>query len=138
MIDTSLQIGIHTPGQGCGSSAAPAGSAREPGQHTDVHLQKMCREFESLLYRYMLDAMRKTVDTGELFHGGQAERLYTSMLDQEYAGLISRGTQRGLGDALYQQLRSREALHQYQTIDPHTGGMLRPGSGDRALCVTAD
>lgn len=138
MIDTSLQIGAGNFTQGCSRPGVPAGTALEAGQGDDARLQGMCRDFEAMLYRYMLDAMRKTIDKGELFDGGQAEQLYTSMLDQEYAGLISRGTQRGLGEVLYQQLRSRDALQQYQTIETHTGGMLRAGSSDRTLRVTAD
>lgn len=69
-------------------------------------IQKACQDFESLFIHYMMKEMRQTVPQDQLFGGGQAESLYTNMLDAEVAKKIS--SQRGVGLApmLYDQLIS--------------------------------
>ncbi|MBT8340788.1 MAG: hypothetical protein HKP58_04020 [Desulfatitalea sp.] len=82
-------------------------SARREGTGNTSESKKLdqaCKDFESLFINHMLSEMRKTVPQEGLFGGGQAERLYTSMLDSETAKAIS--SQRGIGLApvLYRQM----------------------------------
>lgn len=67
-------------------------------------LKKACQEFESIFTYELLKSMRRTVQKNELFHGGQGEEIYESMLDQEYAKSISSGGSNTLAHLLYQQL----------------------------------
>ncbi len=70
----------------------------------DKKLKEMCSEFESVLFNCMLKSMRNTVEKTGLFYGGQAEDVYTGMLDQEYAKIMSSNTKGSLAQALYKQI----------------------------------
>ena len=64
-------------------------------------LKDACSEFESIFMHQMLKEMRKTVDPkNSLVYGGQAEEIFSDMLDQERAKDIKIG----LGDMMFKQL----------------------------------
>ena len=58
----------------------------------------------------MLQTMRKTVQKTGLIDGGHAENIYTSMLDQEYAKLMASNNRSSLSEALYNQLKPKNAV----------------------------
>lgn len=73
-------------------------------------LKEVCVEFESLFISQMYKSMRKTVHMEEsLLYGGQAEEIFTDMLNDEYAMLTARSTNLGLADALFKQLSAQLA-----------------------------
>ena len=80
----------------------------------DLRLRKQCSEFESFLYNCMLKTMRSTVSDDGLFSGGNAEKIYQSMLDQEYSQMMSEKMNSGLADALYKQLMQKQ--HKIETL----------------------
>ena len=64
-------------------------------------LKEACSEFESIFMHQMLKEMRKTVDPkNSLVYGGQAEEIFSDMLDQERA----KEMKIGLGDMMFRQL----------------------------------
>ncbi len=63
-------------------------------------LKNACSDFESIFMHQMLKEMRKTVKKTGLVHGGQAEEIFSDMLDEERAKTM----QIGLGDILFMQL----------------------------------
>lgn len=64
-------------------------------------LKDACSEFESIFMHQMLKEMKKTVNPkNSLVYGGQAEEIFSDMLDQERAKDI----QIGLGDMMFRQL----------------------------------
>jgi flagellar protein FlgJ len=67
-------------------------------------LKNACRDFESLFVDYLLKQMRRTVPQDGLFGGGQAEKMYTAMMDSEVAKEISRQRGLGLAPMMYQQM----------------------------------
>jgi flagellar protein FlgJ len=67
-------------------------------------LKQACNEFESLFIQHMLQQMRKTVPKNGLFNGGNAEDIYTSMLDGEMARRMSRNGGIGLSSVVYGRL----------------------------------
>jgi len=68
-------------------------------------LRKACHDFESVILKQMLDAMRKSVPkSGLLDEDGYANKMYQSMQDDELAKEMSRGKGMGLGEVLYKQL----------------------------------
>jgi peptidoglycan hydrolase FlgJ len=67
-------------------------------------LRKVCQDFESIFISQMMQQMRQTVPKDGLFSGGQAEEIYTSMMDSEMAKTISQERGMGLADVLYRQL----------------------------------
>lgn len=63
-------------------------------------LREACLDFESIFMEQMLKEMRKTVDKTSLTHGGQAEEIFSDLLDSERA----KEMKVGLGDMLFSQL----------------------------------
>ena len=63
-------------------------------------LKKACADFESIFMHQMLKEMQKTVKKTGLVHGGQAEEIFSDMLDEERAKTM----QIGIGDVLFMQL----------------------------------
>lgn len=83
----------------------PAAKAADGnGAERQKALNNACREFESLFVDYMLKQMRQTVPQDGLFGGGQAEKMYTSMMDSEVAKEISRQRGLGLAPMMYHQM----------------------------------
>ena len=66
-------------------------------------LKEAVSEFESLFINQMLKSMRDTIGKSELFHGGNAEEIYTSMLDTELSKNMARSGGIGLSDMLLRQ-----------------------------------
>jgi flagellar protein FlgJ len=65
-------------------------------------MRQVARQFEAVFLQMVLKSMREATPSEGLF-GGQQEKLYTSMLDQQLSqGLSGRGV--GLADAMYAQL----------------------------------
>ena len=77
-------------------------------------LRKQCTEFESFLYNSMLKSMRGTVPEDGLFSGGNAEKIYTSMLDEKYSQMMSEKMNSWIADALYKQLMQKQ--HKIETL----------------------
>lgn len=64
-------------------------------------LKEACSEFEAIFMEQMLKEMRKTVDSkNSLVYGGQAEEIFSEMLDQERA----KDMKIGLSDMMFHQL----------------------------------
>jgi murein DD-endopeptidase MepM/ murein hydrolase activator NlpD len=76
----------------------------------DEQLKKACREFESVFTNEMLKSMRRTVEKCDLFHGGQGEEIYESMLDQEMSKKIAGLGPQSLAERLYRQFRREERI----------------------------
>lgn len=70
----------------------------------DQELQSVAQEFESLFTHHMLKQMRSAVPKSDFLDGGNAENIFTDMLDQEIGKIASK---RGIGiaDMVYAQLR---------------------------------
>lgn len=81
-------------------------SAAQP--RAERELRAAAAEFESLFINQMMKSMRDTIAKSELFHGGNAEEIYTSMLDAELSKSMARSGGIGLADMLLKQLSSQE------------------------------
>lgn len=113
-------------------------------QQRDKDLRKACKDFESVFTYELLKSMRKTIDKCELFHGGQGEEIYESLLDQELAKNMSGYGGNSLSELLYRQLSrldssSQEGQEAQRTIQSGYGSLmpLRPQTGCRSGSVTA-
>jgi soluble lytic murein transglycosylase-like protein len=91
---------METSGIGSSSLAVPPA---QPDRITSV-----AREFEALFTSMMLKAMRKTVGEGSLIPQSIGEKIYTGMLDDEYARLMGSGGTLGLADLVEKELRQHE------------------------------
>ncbi|CAG1065607.1 Murein DD-endopeptidase MepM [uncultured bacterium] len=70
----------------------------------EKELRAAAAEFESLFINQMMKSMRDTIGKSELFDGGNAEDIYTSMLDTELSKNMAKSGGIGLADMLLRQL----------------------------------
>ena len=73
----------------------------------EAKLQKACKDFEAILLKQMITAMRKSVPKGGLFEEGYADEMYQSMHDDELAKNMAHGKGTGIADILYDQLSGK-------------------------------
>lgn len=72
-------------------------------------IKEAAQDFESLFLNIVLEKMRKTVEKSGLIDGGNAEDIYRSMLDQEYAKIMSQENFTGLSAMIEKQLLGQDA-----------------------------
>ncbi|MBD3393021.1 MAG: transglycosylase SLT domain-containing protein [Chitinivibrionales bacterium] len=70
--------------------------------------KRVAQEFESLFASIMLRGMRNTVARSELVPESLGEKIYTDMLDGEYAKLLSRNGSLGLAELILEEMRNHE------------------------------
>ncbi|MFP4179791.1 MAG: rod-binding protein [Spirochaetaceae bacterium] len=94
-------------GQGGGESKlSKLGDSAKKNE--DHRLKEVCKDFQSIFVKQMLDSMRKTVNKEGLMSGGHAEEIFEDMLYDEYAEQISNTADLGLDDIMYQQLSQQK------------------------------
>lgn len=84
-------------------------SALKPADQKDAKLKKACVDFEAVFINEMLKSMRKSIEKCDLFHGGQAEEVYESMLDQELSQNMAGKGSNSISEMLYNQIKN---IHQ--------------------------
>jgi Rod binding domain-containing protein len=67
-------------------------------------VKKLATDFEAMFMEQMLKGMRSSVQKSGLIDGGNAEEIYTSMLDSEYAKSMASQRGTGLSDMVERQL----------------------------------
>ena len=72
----------------------------------DSKLHAACAEMESLFLSHLLKEMRATVEKSGFMDGGQAEEIFTSLLDVEISKKLSFAGGIGLASILLEQLGS--------------------------------
>lgn len=77
---------------------------KKMSDNREKDLREACKDFESIFTYQLLKSMRATIDKCDLFHGGQGEEVYQSLLDQEYAKMIAGSGNNSISEALYRQL----------------------------------
>jgi flagellar protein FlgJ len=82
---------------------------RHAEKGTDAELNDACRQMESLFIHHLFKEMRATIPKSGFISGGNAEEIYTSMLDAEMAAKISTRGGIGLAEMLLHQLGSRSS-----------------------------
>jgi soluble lytic murein transglycosylase-like protein len=70
--------------------------------------RKVAKDFESLFASFMVRAMRKTVGENSLVPASTGEKIYTGMLDDEYAKLIAGNGRLGLAEMILRQIEKSE------------------------------
>lgn len=86
------------------SQFSGAGAAHGAARDSEKELRRAAADFESLFINQMLKSMRETITKSDLFHGGNAEEIYTSMLDAELSKSMANAGGIGLADMLMKQL----------------------------------
>ena len=75
----------------------------------DPRLQAACAEMESLFLSHLLKELRATVDKSGFISGGQAEEIFTSLLDVEISKKMSAAGGIGLSAILLEQLAGKSS-----------------------------
>ena len=76
------------------------------GVGEDAKLREAANEFEAIFVQQMLKSMRKTSLESDLLPKSEGEKIFRSMLDEQYAKLSAKSGSIGLGHMIYQQLKS--------------------------------
>jgi flagellar protein FlgJ len=80
-------------------------------ESTRQALRAASTEFEAIFMNQLVSAMRKTVGESGLIQKSQGERMFESMLDEEWArGLAGRHGPSGLSELIYRQLSRQMEL----------------------------
>lgn len=66
--------------------------------------RRVAQQFESLFLSQMLEHMSAGIKTDGPFGGGQGEQIFRSLLNQEYAGSLTKHGGIGLADDIYRQI----------------------------------
>jgi peptidoglycan hydrolase FlgJ len=82
-----------------------AAAAHQTGQ--DAKLRRTAQQLESVFVEQLFKAMRATVPENDIAGGGFGEEVFTGLMDQHVAEGAALRWERGLGAALYRQLRAR-------------------------------
>ena len=87
------------------SISTPQPVAQVPPSSEDAKLRRAAQELEGVFVQELFKAMRETVPEGGIVDGGPGEEMFSSMMDQTISSEAASGWERGIGAALYRQLR---------------------------------
>ena len=76
------------------------------GVSEDAKLREAANEFEAIFIQQMLKSMRKTSLESDLLPKSEGEKIFRSMLDEQYAILSAKSGRLGLGEMIFQQIKS--------------------------------
>ncbi|MBS1256833.1 MAG: Peptidoglycan hydrolase FlgJ [Deltaproteobacteria bacterium] len=76
------------------------------GKTDDARLREAANEFEAIFIQQMLKTMRKTSLESDLIPKSEGEKIFRSMLDEQYARLSAKSGSLGLGEMIFQQLKT--------------------------------
>ena len=69
-------------------------------------LRETASEFEAIFVQQMLKTMRESSFESDLLTSSEGEKMFRSLLDEQYARLSAKSGSLGLGEMIYQQLKS--------------------------------
>jgi flagellar protein FlgJ len=89
-----------------GAERAVSAGATPGGNGDEVRLRQVSRQMEGVFVQELFKAMRETIPQGEgVVDGGMGEEIFSGLMDQHLASQVGAGGERGLGAAIYRQLR---------------------------------
>ncbi len=94
------------PASTAGTAASAAQAAADPQARAreQAKLRQACQLFEAQFLKMLWKEMRKTVPKSGLIDGGQAEQMFTDLLDQSVADQSVKGHSMGIAAMLEKQL----------------------------------
>lgn len=75
------------------------------GESNDQRLREAANEFEAILMQQVMKSMRDAGFTAELIRKSEGEKVFQSLLDEQYARLSLDSGGLGLGEMIYRQLK---------------------------------
>ena len=98
------------------------------GKDQEKSLRDACKKFEAVFMGKIWQQMRKNVPQGG-YLSNRYEKQYTAMFDKDFSEKLAEGGGIGLGDMLYDQLRSKLERASKSTL---------PGTGNSTALKTLD
>jgi peptidoglycan hydrolase FlgJ len=83
----------------------------------EARLRRACAQMEGLFLAQLMKAMRETIPQDGAIEGGAGEDMFTAMMDEQVSDIASARQERGLGAALFRQLRDA-----FMTSTAHADG----------------
>jgi soluble lytic murein transglycosylase-like protein len=125
-------------GHGTTAVTGGTGASRSLDPQSKVKLQKVVREFESLLVGYMLKSMKEGVPKSELDSEGFGNGVLDEMADGQFANSMTQNRSFGLADMLYKKitgesLPSQSAVQAAGSTAPAVRHTVMPASGHRVM-----
>ncbi|MDP7175694.1 MAG: rod-binding protein [SAR324 cluster bacterium] len=77
------------------------------GVSDDAKLREAANDFEAIFIQQMLKTMRKTSFESDLLPKSEGEKVFQSLLDEQYALLSAKSGSLGLSEMIYQQLKPK-------------------------------
>lgn len=95
-----------------GAAPRPGPAAAGDNARFDRQARETARSFEAFFLTRMLEQMSAGIETNGPFGGGQSEKIYRSLLNQQYAENLSAAGGVGLADTIYNELiKAQEILN---------------------------
>ena len=77
------------------------------GVSDDAKLREAANDFEAIFIQQMLKTMRKTSFESDLLPKSEGEKVFQSLLDEQYAQITAKSGSLGFGEMIYQQLKPK-------------------------------
>ena len=77
------------------------------GVTDEAKLREAANDFEAIFIQEMLKTMRKTSFESDLLPKSEGEKVFQSLLDEQYSQISAKSGSLGLGEMIYQQLKSQ-------------------------------
>lgn len=100
MNDTTLTTSLARLQAGAAKPAGNAGDSAANGER----VRRIAQEFEALFLSEMLSPVFESTDTEGLFGGGQSEKIFRSMMVDEYGKAIAQAGGVGIADAVQREI----------------------------------
>lgn len=104
MADSAGLVAMQQMRAGQPEALAKRINAMRPANANDAQAHKTASEFESMFLTQMLGHMSAGIKSDGPFGGGPGEEMFRSLLNQEYAGMLSKRGGIGIADYVYRQI----------------------------------
>jgi Rod binding domain-containing protein len=103
-------MAFNTPLVDTQTALQAAQSAKQPSRTRDAaHAKETAQDFEAQFLSQMIEQMFSGVGTSGLFEGGNGEKMFRSMLFEQFGKVLARAGGVGIADAVQREiLKSQE------------------------------
>ncbi|MAZ03337.1 MAG: chemotactic signal-response protein chel [Sneathiella sp.] len=77
---------------------------RKDTVRNEEQIRETAREFEAFFLSQVLNSMSSGLETDSMFGGGESEKMFRGMLNDEYSKSMSRNNSVGIADAVYREM----------------------------------
>ena len=108
-LGNSLPVDFRTPRTLPAKAGSQVGAANAPERQ---QVRAAAEEFEAVFLSQMLEPMFKGIETDGMFGGGSSEKIYQSVMLQEYGKALARTGGVGIADAVEREILRLQEVQQ--------------------------